>query len=247
MTTNKLDLEKRELTAPQLLAVGKGVDLSEGDHRCFYCGARCGSCYTAKEYVKKTFTARDTVCGGEHVCEGCVIALNQNATVFFFDGATKSNQKTQFYSWVITSQDVVAASKAHRDYLFGTCIAPPAPPYSIVISNSGKKHILYLGKVCYSRDIATVLLETETITYRTSDLRCRVQLCKKIAAVVGKPSLSERINISQLTKIIEYHNDESLIDRLLSAREEPLTRLAIWLTPGKKECGNEYPNATAAR
>lgn len=168
--------------------------------------------------------------------------MNEKATVQMADGELRHKQKIRSYSWVITSNSATAASKSHRRWLLQQCLDPPQPPFAIVLSDSGQKHLLYRGQVSHSREIVTVTLEGEPITYRPDKIHSRLELCKQVAAVLGKPALNETPTPASLAKVIEHHNDESLPDRWLSVREQSLTRLAIWFTPAKKECDIEYPN-----
>lgn len=224
----------------QLFGAAAGVDFRIGQQRCFFCLAPCDESNPAAKIVKKSFTSRDTVGGGDYVCHGCIAAMNEKATVTMADGEVRDKQKVRSYSWVIGGK-AIAASKAHRDWLLQQCLDPPQPPFAIVISDSGQKHLLYRGRVSHSRETVTVTLEGDPITYAPAELRDRLELCKQVAAVLGKPALRETPKPSSLAKLIEHHGDESLPDRWLSVREQPLTRLAIWFTPAKKECEIEYP------
>lgn len=226
----------------QLFGAACGVDVRTGSQRCFFCLAPCDESHSSKNHVKKSFTSRDTVGGGDYVCDGCVAAMNEKATITMASGEVREKQKVRCYSWVIADGRAVAATKSHRDWLLRRLLDPPQPPFAIVISDSGQKHLLYRGRVSHSRDPVTVTLEGDPITYSPADLQERLELCKRLAAVLGKPSLSESPKPSSLAKLIEHHGDETLPDRWLSVREQPLTKLAIWFTPAKKECEIEYPD-----
>jgi CRISPR type IV-associated protein Csf1 len=229
------------MTASELFAACRGVEFRTGPHTCYYCLARCDDSYSSAEFVKSSFTSRDTVGCGDYVCAGCVAAMNEKSTITLANGEVRENQKIRCYSWVLSGSTAIAATKAHRDWLLRQCLVPPRPPFAIVISDSGQKHLLYRGRVSRSRDSVVVTLEGEQIIYSPDELQRRLQLCKRVAAAIGKPGLSVIPRPSALAKLIEHHSDESLPETWLKVREMPLTRLAIWFTPAKKECEIEYP------
>ena len=226
------------ITAPQLFA---GIQPA-GSRRCFYCGGQCGDEYTAREYVASSFTARDTVAGGEFVCAGCVAALNELADITLLDGTCRTTQRVRCYSWIITDGSSLAATKSHRSQLSSLCLNPPEPPYVICLSDSGQKHLLYRGVVAWSKDPATITLEGERITYKPADLAARLLLCRRVCAATGKPALLEAMRPVLLMRLVEHHLDESLPGEWLAVCKDPVTRLAAWLCPPKEECEREFPS-----
>lgn len=235
------------MTAPVLFAIARGEPYSPGSNRCFYCGAPCGETHRSSDLVKDSFTARDTVCGGDWVCGGCVASMNELASVVLANGERRELQRVRCYTWVISESKAVAATKSHREWLLQTCINPPQPPYVICLSDSGQKHLLYRAAVNHSREEITVTLEGERITYQPCQLTKRVKLCKQVAAALGKPALFGSLSINQQMSLATYF-DAGTLSAWLSVRSEPLTRLAAWFTPAKKECEIEFPKRdTAAR
>jgi hypothetical protein len=231
-------------TAPELLAASRGK-LNRGPHRCFYCGAPCGEDYAAAEWVKESFTSRDTICGGGFVCSGCTIALDERAVVEFNDGTRREGQKTRCYSWFLTPAKAIAATKAHLEWLRGLCLDPPEPPFSLVLSESGQKHLLYRGVVCNSLKQCVVTLEGERVDFTPEALRDRLLLCRKLIAATGKPALAEPLSPNSAMRIIAHHHDDALPYTWNAVREQPLSRLAAWLAPAKEVCLVEFPSAVA--
>lgn len=228
------------MTAPQFFARARGFAVATGPERCFYCGGACAQAHSAAKLVKSSFTARDTVCGGDWVCDGCVAAMDERGDVTLLDGTERSGQKLRCYSWIVTEGEARGATKAHRDALLRICLAPPAPPYVICLSDSGQKHLLYRAVVCRSPDTATVTLEAEPVSYRPAELAARVAITKRISAAAGKPALGEPLSMRQQIVVAERFGVE-LIDLWMRVCDTPLSRLAAWLTPSKKECELEYP------
>jgi len=229
------------MTAPQLFA----SYWPEGPHRCYYCGGRCDETHRAADLVQSSFTARDTVAGGEYVCPGCIAAMDERATITLADGEVREGQRVRCYSWVITAEAAIAATKAHRAWLTGACLSPPEPPYVISISDSGQRHLLYRAVVCHSREIITATLEGERVTFTPYELDERLTLCRKLIAATGKPALSEAPTARFGMSVVSHHDDESLISTWLECREQPLSRLAAWLSPPKEECLLEFPAPAA--
>jgi CRISPR type IV-associated protein Csf1 len=229
--------DSRPLTAPQLFARYQ----PQGDETCFYCGGQCDQTHAAKDVVKSSFTGLDTVTLSNWVCVCCVDAMQEGIDLTLIDGHQKSNQKIRGYSWIITSKTRQACTKAHRVDLLDVCIDPPATPFVICISDSGQKHLLYRAVVNHSRELITVTLEGESITYQPSQLIERLQLCKQIAAATGKPAMKETMSTQTQMRIIEHYESEHVLAAWNKVRSEPLTRLAVWLCPAKEECLVDYP------
>lgn len=233
------------MTAPELLAAALYESFRSGPHLCFYCGARCSDANLSSQFVQKTFTAIDTVAaaGSSFVCDGCVIALRESATITLADGERRTGQKTRCYSWLFNRDGARAATKGHRSQIASFCLTPPAPPFVICLSESGQKHLLYRAVVCHSQDEVTATLEGEAIHYRPSDLDSRLATCKMLAAVVGKSALSEPLGASRGMQLVSRYGETAamcLLTEWTAVRDEALTRLALFICPGKDECEREY-------
>jgi len=154
--------------------------------------------------------------------------------------------RVRCFSWVITAQQAQAATKADLAYLRNVCLNPPPPPCAIVLSDSGQKHLLYRGVVNHARDPLTVTLETERITYWIAKLRTRLSLCGHLIAATGKPALSEPPDARLGMAVIgRYRDGEAFINQWQYVWQEPLSRLASWLSPPKEVCERDYPSDIA--
>lgn len=233
------------MTAPQLFAACRGLTVRLGEQRCYYCGGACDGAIESASVVLKSFTARDTICGGAHVCDGCIAAMDEQADITLADGQQRAAQRVRCYSWVVGDHRAVAATKAHRAQLLSACLTPPAGEYVICLSDNGQKHLLYRAVVGRSRERVTVTLEGERVHYTPRELVERLSLIKKIIAATGKPALAEPLSYSAGMRIIDHTRDENLPDQWQAVRGEPLSRLAVWLAPAKEECANEYPACAA--
>jgi len=170
--------------------------------------------------------------------------MNEKGDLTLMDGAKRSGQKYRGYSWIIECGKRTAATKSHRSTIADICIAPPAPPFVICISDSGQKHLLYRAVVNASRDLVTVTLEGEAVTYRPFNLIARLEVCKRVAAATGKPAMKEPMSQQSQMRIVEHFDSTEVLAAWLDCDSEPLTRLAVWLCPPKAECEIEYPAIT---
>lgn len=234
------------VSAPHLYAAAHGV-ACEGLSRCFFCGAPCDGTHSTREHVKDTFTAWSSVAApaSDAVCEGCVLAMIDTADVPMIDGTVKPMARAAIrtFSWVVTEAGAVAASKAHFAELRAACLAPPAPPCAIVLTDAGKAHLIYRGVVCRDADTAVVTFEGEAIAYRPADLATALEVAGRLAACVGKPGLREHPTpVSLAFKAFDRYSDaESLLSEWARLGPTPLGRLAAWLSPNMEECKSAYP------
>lgn len=226
------------ITVPKLLAIAQRADFADGAHFCFYCGASCDDSYSSREYVKSSFNGWTTVAAPNSlaVCAGCVICLNEHADIQLPQEA-RTDQRMRNYSWIITKGSARAYTKAHVAELRAACLAPPTPPFAIVISDSGQKQLLYRGVVAMDAAMPTLTLEEERITYQPCHLEQILELCGKLIAATGKPALKEPIHFIFARAVIERFPDdgESLLAEWQRVQNTPLARLAIWLSASKEE------------
>lgn len=221
------------LTVPQLF---RGV-LESGAHRCFFCGGCCGEDVPSSEFVKDSFTGLDTVTFSPFVCFGCVDSQREQADIRLPNMECRVGQKVRGYSWVITETSRIAATKAHREFLFETILNPPEPPFAIVITDSGQKHLIYRSVVNWDQNHFVVGLETEHIQVDRSKVVERMELVRSVCAVVGKPALTERMSAHAGMMLFETLGQE-VMDRWFAVKSDPLTRLVVWLCAKKDECVN---------
>jgi hypothetical protein len=233
------------LTVPALLARAHGV-ACEGPHACFYCGAPCDGSLGVREFVKDSFTGRPGVVapGSPWVCAGCVLALRESADVTLIDGTVRPGQMMRTYSWVLTATEARAATKAHLARLRALCLDPPAPPFALVLSDSGQTHQLYRGVVDHDRAAVVVTLEGERVGYRPADLAALLGVAGRLCAATGKPALKDELTYRHHMSILTHHGEaegERLGAEWAARGASPLGRLAAWLCPPKEECLHEYP------
>lgn len=233
---------------PELFARALGAACS-GPLRCFYCGAACDGGLTAAVHVKDSFTGQSEVAapGSPAVCAGCVLCLREAADIPLIDGTTRYVSKCAMraWSWIVTNDRVIAASKAHLRQLRNLCLQGPDGdgPWAIVLNDSGKKQLLYRGAVNQSRaEPWTVTLETERVTYRREQLKDRLALTTRLIAATGKPALAEPVSVRFALSVFDYFLDgESLVHEWSRVQDQPLSRLAAWLSPKKEDAQREYP------
>jgi hypothetical protein len=240
------------LTASILFAGNKHIT---GENRCYYCGADCDSSYHAADFVKPTFTNRDIVKfpGSEYVCTGCALSLGQgDDEMMMIDGIIKKREnqrgmQPRMYSWILTREKKLAATKAHIRQLKEAILCPPDPPFSIILSDSGQKQLIFRAPIALDRSCYALLLEDIKIELSTNLLAERLSLALPVCAALGKPALLGEMGINTYIRFEEYCGDISGLERWLRIREEPLSRLAAWLSPSKEDAKHEYPGIERGR
>jgi len=236
-------------TAPALFALSHGI-ACEGPHSCFFCGAACGEDHPRADFLRDTFTGLDAVArrSSEWVCPGCVLCLREDMDVPLCDGTTRHVAKAavRMYSWLLTSASAVAAGKQHLLWLRQTCLAPPPPPYALSLADSGQLQLLYRAPVCLDPRVATTSIEGLRVSYEPAELADRLDLCGRVAAACGKPSLAESPTQSVWFSLYDRYGAAGigLGERWGGVQAQPLTRLAAFLTPPREDCAREYPATT---
>src|SRR6185437_9190387 len=229
------------MTGPQLLALANGI-VCNGQHRCIFCGAPATRSHTLSE----SFTTRDTLkCpGSQFACDGCFLCLEEVGDAVYHTGETYRFTKAfrRMCSWVVTDKYATAATKGHLDYLRRICIDPPSPPFTISLAVSGQKHVMYRSVVNHDVGSITVTLEGEPVTYRCEELAARLTLCGRLVSATGKPALAESPKSSLWFRVCERFADgEAYCSEWERVRNEPLSRLAAFLSPAKEVAEREHP------
>lgn len=234
-------------TAPDLLAAARGR-LIRGPYRCFFCGTSCGDDFPAAQYVADSFTERGSVAfpGSPFVCAGCVESMRSDlpdAKLVTGDiqrpkaDSKRAGLQFRWFSWLITPQEALAATPAHRDKLLTICLSPPAPPFALCIAD-GNKHQLYRTPVNHVAGRVAVNCEGTRVDYHPDELRDRLDLTIRIVAEVGKgaSSIARLMDPAAEMGLALQMSDAALLDEWRRVRNEPLSALALWLTPGKDDC-----------
>lgn len=226
----------RTMTTPQLFAKAHGKPVIPGGIRCALCWGSCATGSPVADVLSDSFTDFARV-RGETLCDGCMMTLR----------ADNREDQPRLYSWVLTDMAAKRYTKANLFELSAACINPPDPPYSIVLATSGQKHLLYLAPVNLSREVATVMLEQDSITFRPYVLAHRLSLCKRIAAACGKPALADSSPMRLAIALPQYFTKwESILEEWIEVGQQPLSRLAAWLCPNMERSQHEYPSDVVA-
>lgn len=210
--------------------------------KCFYCGKNANDNFSVKDYVKKTFTNYDIVfnSGSKYICDDCVYFTSSKIDINMIDGEIR-NSTGRLFSWVITKNEKLAASKSHIGKLREIILNPPEPPFKIVLSDSGKKHLVFRCRWQLDRNNYYLQFEEESIFVNIECLKNRLYLADRISAVIGKVAIKRCYNIKYSIAIENYYHDLSEYELWLKIMNEPLSRLAVWLAKNKEDASNEYP------
>ena len=223
----------------ELFAKSMGREFRKGPNACLFCGSGCDGANTSAEWLKDNFTAMDTLAcpGSLSVCDGCTLAMSGSVDDLIADNERREGRAAQcrLWSWIISPRRTLAGSKKMLSKLREACLFPPNPPYAIVLTDGGQRHLIYLAKVCESSEIATVCFDGENIPYRPCDLNDRVDVVRKLIAATGKPAVADGLSRRQRLDIGEQFGVE-LLREWDAVMGSPLSALAVWLSPGKEEC-----------
>lgn len=225
--------------APQLFAK------CSGSHRCFWCGGPCGD--SAPVRVSSTFWDWDAVADrtSPWQCAGCVEALDERRVM---PGRDKP-QKTRNYSWLFRERKKpVPYTKADLATLRKLCLKPPAGRWALSLAESGQKHIIYRTPVNLGGGVVAVQLELRTVWYRPAELARRLPVCDRIAAAIGKPVLAGPLDFGAEMRFADYFGADqfSIVQPYNAGWNDPVWRLAAFLSLGKKEAQVEYPQYAQA-
>jgi len=167
---------------------------------------------------------------------------NGTCDIHMLDGGFKAFEKPsptvapRMYSWFLTVEKRLAFTKAHIGLIREIIIAPPDPPFSIIISDSGQKNLIFRAPIANNRDYFPVMLEEAIIEVAPQLLKERLTLCGSISAKIGKPVLSEKGKYQMghciSAKKVGVFNELMEWEKI---KEEPLSKLAAWLAPPKEK------------
>lgn len=238
------------MTASLLFCLSNKCEQVLGPYACFLCSTPCDSSHPTKQYVKDSFTGRDTVACplSEYICTGCMLSFRETTTITI-EGEERTGQRVRTYSWVIMYGEIPCAyTKAHVGILRGICLNPPRGSFAIVLADSGKKHFIYRAPVNFPYEGSMVdpeyivSLEGEHIRYTTVTLTDRIELLEKLVLLCGKPGLKERFDYNKAGLIYGRYGTTDYLDSFIKVQHEPLTRLALWLARSKKELDHGNPD-----
>lgn len=231
---------KKLITASKLFAPNK---YNHGAYSCYYCGLDCDDQFSTKEYVKKTFTNRDVVKfpGSQYVCGCCVATLTTITTTTLIDGDVKTGRggAPRTYSWVLSTDGNRAFSKKHFKFARSILLSPPSPPFSIILSDSGKKQIIFRAPVNHNSTHYVVQFEEEQYEIELPLLNEYIKKATLASAAIGKKSLLNPSNFNSYRQCVELFGNEEPLENWISIHNEPMAKVASWVCKGKKDARNE--------
>jgi len=199
-----------------------------GDATCFYCG--CAADKPLK--VSDTFADGWSVAApnSKLMCRGCEKAFCESMPI----AGKEKPQKFRNYSWLITRSKAIPLTKANKSEIAGILLNPPNEPWALAIAESGQKHLVYRTPANVDQcGIYLIRLEDELVCYEPLPLMDRIELCRMVVAKIGHKGANDPSVSSAIVMGCELYKKWSAVYR------EPLTRLALFVTPGKSECEME--------
>jgi hypothetical protein len=203
----------------------------------------CGAPASEPYALLDTFTARDTLAvpGSAYRCAGCAVAMEEAGKAVYPDGTAKEWTKAfrRCHSWTITDRAAVPYTGAHAAALRAFVLDPPAPPWAAcVVGPTNGRQMLYLTPLNLDPHWCAVLVGGERVRYTRASLRERFRLTVALAAAGGLPSLDSvpAAHLASAAVRLYGARAEGMLVEWQAVREQPLSRLAVWLTPKKEEC-----------
>lgn len=182
-------------SAPDLFAAALGLP-RDGPGRCCYCAAPASEAHAPPD----SYTALDALAapGSGRRCAGCAAAMTATA-------GQSPDGKPWMWSWVIspTRADRHALCpmlggdrvRAGRAAMLSACLAPPEPPYVLLLNAAGRTHTLYRAAVHRGPGRATLNLDGRPVCYTAAQLARAVELCRRVAAGWGVKTARDRLPV----------------------------------------------------
>ena len=212
--------------------------------KCFCCGNECNRNNLIKDYIKPTFTNYDIIKNpdSDYICNECIWAFATNTeTIELIDGEIRKDNTPRLYSWIITKDRKIAATKRHIKELREIILNPPNTPFKIILSDSGQKHLLFRAIWAQTQDNYPIQFEEELIVVNIIELQRRLIITDRLSAAIGKVAIKDCERMSYAITVNNYYDDLTDYENWLNIYKEPLSRLAAWLAKNKEDAGNEYP------
>lgn len=195
-----------------------------GEGRCFYCG----------NYAEQKVKVSDTFADGWSVayprsqvmCNGCAKSLDEKIAI---PGKDKP-QKFRNYSWHITASKAIHLTKANKADIAQKLLNPPDENWAFAIAESGQKHLVYRTPANIGCSPFLIRLEDEIVVYDPPQLLDRIDLCRRVVAAIGHKGAAD----PSISSVIAMGAELAL--QWEAVYRSPLTRLALFVTPGKSEC-----------
>jgi hypothetical protein len=160
----------------QMTDIEPPVENKSKDKNCWLCGGSVNNkSWAVKDAITNTFTDVGLISenSSNSVCCACVALMKKESwekackkhgySPYF---PLKENKKPcmsnwMFYSHVFTSGKWLMPSRSEIEKIL---LNPPEPPFSIVITVSGKKHLIFRSKISYSKSDFFVQFEEQSIS-----------------------------------------------------------------------------------
>lgn len=189
----------------------------------------CGKPATKPLKLKDSFTAHSAarMPKSDKICDRCDWSINLRCFYFNPNKQKWSKLFSRNWSWLFQGDKLIAPtiSGTHtegkdtleivtdlptRTQLRGWLINPPEPPFTLVIAESGQKHILFLAQEAHDRDYFPVQFETDSLLLKRHDFVSLLEIYEALMELDFSKS--------------EIDSGEYRSDRLLSslAQWEPL-------------------------
>jgi hypothetical protein len=211
-----------------------------GDNLCTYCGSPAAGAYDLPD----SFTQQSTLLhpNSSYRCVGCEWSQRETGTATYPDGTTKEWARSfaRYHNWFLEENKAVPFTYAHREWLQNKLLDPPTGPWICSLTTGGQRHFLYMAK-SGTRDHPIANLDGLAIPYTVDTLRDRRRLTVSLAACVGAVGLADSPGPSLWCAAVGLWGEaaEPMLAEWSRVWCEPLSRLAVYLTPKKEDALHE--------
>ena len=232
--------------AIEIFSKNIGIQNNAGVHHCFYTGLFCDELNSVDDRVKSTFTDcfdKPGSAGARYVSNVALSAMNEKAKIELCDGSTRENQKIRTYSWYIEEGRNIAFTKSHKLWLRSFLFEKRKTPFSLVITTTGQKHILYKAPVNYSVDNFIVQFDNYQFFVDLADLKGALVVLDLLSFYLGKKSLENfdiiLVGFSKIIKDIGQEKGEALLEEYDNLSNLKVFPFYLFLTKSKEDFKNE--------
>lgn len=161
---------------------------------------------------------------------------SDSVSLTLLDGEKREKQKARNYSWIITPESRLAATKAHIAELREICLSPPSFPIAVCLRDGlGKTHELHRTPIVLDWPMR-VNLDGRIAIYDREQLESRLAVCRELVQVMGKGAETAKTAFTS-------HNPhgwgwrfgDDFLCEWMRIRNQHLTRLAWFLCENKGE------------
>lgn len=162
------------------IAASQAPRVAESEH-CWLCGGSTnGRGWRREDWLKPTFTNHNQArrLDSDAVCEWCVAMSSKEPWETYVRAHPAMGLKTghavswRFYSHVFTEHGHRCPTRPEWP---GILMEPPAPPFLLVLTTSGQKHLIFRSRVSHDRESYWLQFEEDALLLQRDCMRSCIE------------------------------------------------------------------------